>query len=285
MARITDVAQLGYLITIPLAVVWWLIRGRPRAFDMGMSSDPLWVLAVPVSGLLIRAVGLPPLFVLAIQLACIGLLHRRLINRSAQGFLRPREAPSPSPLGATPPLLAPSASHARETQVASESSVDSLSQRRKIFLSYRREDSADVVGRIYDRLVERFGKEQVFKDVDSIPLGVDFRKHLVQMVGSCDILLIVIGVNWLTADHPGGKKRLDDVKDFVRIELEAALQRNIPLIPILVHGAQVPEEGELPTTLAALAYRNGMAVRSDPDFHRDMNRLIEGIQSHLFNNS
>jgi len=276
---------LGYLITIPLAVVWWLIRGRPRAFDMGMSSDPLWVLAVPVSGLLIRAVGLPPLFVLAIQLACIGLLHRRLINRSAQGFLRPREAPSPSPLGATPPLLAPSASHARETQVASESSVDSLSQRRKIFLSYRREDSADVVGRIYDRLVERFGKEQVFKDVDSIPLGVDFRKHLVQMVGSCDILLIVIGVNWLTADHPGGKKRLDDVKDFVRIELEAALQRNIPLIPILVHGAQVPEEGELPTTLAALAYRNGMAVRSDPDFHRDMNRLIEGIQSHLFNNS
>ena len=160
-------------------------------------------------------------------------------------------------------------------------SPGSVGRRQKIFLSYRREDSADVAGRIYDRLVQQFGKEQVFKDVDSIPLGVDFRKHLAQMVGSCDILLAVIGNDWQTADRPDGKKRLDDAKDFVRIELETALQRDIPVIPVLVRGAQVPEESELPSTLATLAYRNGMAVRADPDFHRDMDRLIEGVQSHL----
>lgn len=138
-----------------------------------------------------------------------------------------------------------------------------------------------MVGRIYDRLVERFGKQQVFKDVDSIPLGVDFRKHLQKIVGSCDIFLAVMGDHWLETGGAAGKKRLDDPKDFVRIELEAALQRDIPVVPVLVRNARVPEESELPVTLAALAYRNGMAVRPDPDFHRDMDRLIEGVQSHL----
>jgi hypothetical protein len=154
----------------------------------------------------------------------------------------------------------------------------------KIFISYRRDDSADVTGRIYDRLVERFGKAQVFKDVDSIPLGVDFRKHLHQVVGSCDILLAVMGDRWLTAGGPEQRTRLEDAKDFVRIELEAALQRNIPIVPVLVRGGEVPDEGNLPPSLADIAYRNGLAVRPDPDFHHDMDRLIQGVVAHLSSN-
>ena len=152
---------------------------------------------------------------------------------------------------------------------------------RGIFVSYRREDSADVTGRIYDRLTQAFEKAQVFKDVDSIPLGLDFRKHLQQTVSSCDVVLVVVGDRWLTSTKVDGRRRLDDPKDFVRIELETALQRDIPVIPVLVRGASVPEEGELPPILSALAYRNGIAVRSDPDFHRDMDRLIQSLKTYL----
>jgi hypothetical protein len=152
---------------------------------------------------------------------------------------------------------------------------------KKLFLSYRREDSADVTGRIYDRLTQAFEKTQVFKDVDSIPLGVDFRQHLQEVVSSCDVVLVVIGDRWLTTAAADGKRRLNDPKDFVRIELETALQREIPVIPVLVRGASVPEENGLPAALSALAYRNGIAIRSDPDFHRDMDRLIQSLKAHL----
>jgi hypothetical protein len=149
----------------------------------------------------------------------------------------------------------------------------------KIFLSYRREDSADVAGRIYDRLTQAFKKAEVYKDVDSIPLGVDFRKHLQGTVESCDVLLVVVGDRWLTASTVSGARRLDDPKDFVRIELEVALRRDIPVIPLLVRGAVVPQETELPPDLASLAYRNGTSIRPDPDFHRDMDRLIQSLQT------
>ena len=152
----------------------------------------------------------------------------------------------------------------------------------KIFLSYRRDDSADATGRIYDRLVQRFGKEQIFKDVDSIPLGVDFREHLGNVVGRCNLVLVVIGDRWIDAGQAGAR-RLDDAADFVRIEIEAALERRIPVVPVLVRGATIPADSALPPSLRALAYRNGMSVRSDPDFHRDMDRLIAGLETHLAN--
>jgi len=150
----------------------------------------------------------------------------------------------------------------------------------RIFMSYRRSDSADVTGRIYDRLVQRFGKEQIFKDVDSIPLGLDFREYVGEVVGRCNLLLAVVGDQWLTV-NAGGTRRIDDPKDLVRIEIEAALARKIPVVPVLVRGASVPEEQELPPSLAGLTYRNGIKVRSDPDFHHDMDRLIAGMEAHL----
>ncbi len=94
----------------------------------------------------------------------------------------------------------------------------------RIFLSYRRADSADITGRIDDRLLIAFGRKSVFKDVDSIPLGSDFRKHLASAVSKCDVLLVVIGKDWLSAPDESGSRRLDNDADYVRIEIETALQ-------------------------------------------------------------
>jgi formylglycine-generating enzyme required for sulfatase activity len=150
-----------------------------------------------------------------------------------------------------------------------------------IFISYRRVDSSDVTGRIYDRLVATFDRNLVFKDVDSIPFGVDFRDHLDQAVSQCQVCLVVVGRTWLEAKDEGGRRRLDSTQDFVRIEIESALKRKIPVIPVLVGGASMPGPEQLPPSLEPLAYRNGAQVRSDPDFHRDMDRLIAGIQQHF----
>lgn len=144
-----------------------------------------------------------------------------------------------------------------------------------IFLSYRRADSADVSGRIYDRLIQEFGNHSVFKDVDSIPLGLDFRNVLNQMIAKSRILIAIIGPNWIGQDQT--KRRIDDPTDFVRIEVSAALERGIPVIPLLVHGTTMPHESELPEDLKALAYRNGTVIRPDPDFNHDISRVISNI--------
>ena len=148
----------------------------------------------------------------------------------------------------------------------------------KILISYRREDSADVTGRIYDRLVQKFGQGAVFKDVDSIPLGVDFRTFLDEQVAKCEVFLAVIGRVWMQDLGSTGRTRLDDPRDFVRIEIESALQGQISVIPVLVGGASIPSAERLPDSIQDLSYRQGIAVRPDPDFHRDMDRLIEYLK-------
>ena len=120
-----------------------------------------------------------------------------------------------------------------------------------IFISYRRSDNPDAVGRIYDRLVSEFGKARVFKDVDSIPLGQDFRSHLNDMVGGCAAVLAIIGPKWTDIRNEAGQKRLEDPDDFVRIELEAALARNVPVVPVLVGHAAMP--GPVSCPIAGLA--------------------------------
>ena len=96
------------------------------------------------------------------------------------------------------------------------------------------------MGRIYDRLVSEFGKARVFKDVDSIPLGQDFRGHLNDIVGGCAAVLAIIGPKWTDIRNEAGQRRLEDPDDFVRIELEAALARNVPVVPVLVGHAPMP---------------------------------------------
>src|ERR1700733_9891482 len=150
-----------------------------------------------------------------------------------------------------------------------------------IFISYRRNDSPDATGRIYDRLVSEFSKALVFKDVDSIPLGQDFRGHLNSIVGDCGVVLAIIGPRWLDASNKAGQRRLEDPDDFVRIELEAALARDIPVVPVLVAHAPIPLASELPGSLASMAFRQSIEVRPDPDFHNDATRLVTSLRGIL----
>ncbi|MBA4338884.1 MAG: toll/interleukin-1 receptor domain-containing protein [Hyphomonas sp.] len=144
----------------------------------------------------------------------------------------------------------------------------------QMFLSYRRADSADVSGRIRERLLDRFGPGSVFMDVDSIPLGVDFRAHIVSTLARCRTCLVIIGPQWSDARDAKGQRRLDDHRDTVRVEIEIALKVGARVIPLLVGNARMPEAEHLPEDVRDLAYRNAMPVRPDPDFGTDTERLI-----------
>jgi WD40 repeat protein len=146
-----------------------------------------------------------------------------------------------------------------------------------VFISYRRQESSGLAGRLYDRLAARFGDDQVFMDVDTIALGVDFAEVITQAVSTCQVLLAVIGPQWLTATGQDGQRRLDDPDDFVRLEIAAALERDIRVIPILVEGAVMPRHEELPDTLTRLARRNALSLRHE-SFRVDADRLLEVIE-------
>jgi len=125
----------------------------------------------------------------------------------------------------------------------------------QILISYRRDDAAYVTGHINDLLRREFGDDAVFTDIDNIALGVDFRAVLDQTVSQCQVLLAVIGSSWLTVQGQDGRPRLQDPADFVRIEIESALQRNIPVIPLLVTGAEMPAAEDLPESPRRIALR------------------------------
>jgi TIR domain len=139
---------------------------------------------------------------------------------------------------------------------------------KKIFISYRRSDSPGTAGRLHDFLSTKFGDEAVFMDVDSIELGWNFKKEIDEAVAKCGVLLAVIGPSWLNEL----KRRLDEPNDHVRIEISAALQRNIPVIPILLDGTSAPKTQTLPKDLEELSLRNGLSIRND-SFRRDIEPL------------
>lgn len=148
----------------------------------------------------------------------------------------------------------------------------------KLYLSYRRSDTATFAGRLSDRLAAHFGPQSVFKALDSIPAGATFLATPDTEVQQCDVLLALIGRNWLTEADATGRRRLDNPNDFVRHEVETALRRSIPVVPVLLEGAQMPRQEDLPATLTELAYRNAAELRGDPDFHRDSDRLIRALE-------
>ena len=115
-----------------------------------------------------------------------------------------------------------------------------------IFLAYRREDSPGWAGRVYDRIANSLGPRSVFFDVNSIEPGLDFVEVLAEQVSLCDALVAIIGRNWVWAADKDNRRRLDDPNDFVRLEIEAALARHVPVIPVLVDGATMPGTDELP---------------------------------------
>ena len=154
---------------------------------------------------------------------------------------------------------------------------------RAVFISYRRDDSEGQAGRLYDDLARRFGRDAVFMDVAAIEPGFDFRKIIDQSVASCSVLLALMGPAWVDAKDETGRRRLDNPTDFVRLETASALKRDIPVIPVLVHGARVPRAEQLPEDLQELAYRRicetGYAVHAKLKRHPET-RLRRCIMKH-----
>ncbi|HXP85514.1 MAG TPA: toll/interleukin-1 receptor domain-containing protein [Bryobacteraceae bacterium] len=146
-----------------------------------------------------------------------------------------------------------------------------------IFISYRREDNIAYAGRIYDRLLTHFDRSQIFMDIDTIEPGVDFVQVVERAAISCDVLLAVIGKQWMSVADRDGHRRLDSPEDFVRLEIATALAREIRVIPLLVGGAAMPRSVDLPEDLAPLARRHGLEV-PDVGFHQALTRVIDSVQ-------
>jgi len=147
-----------------------------------------------------------------------------------------------------------------------------------IFISYRRDDSADAADRICDWLRRRYGKQNVFLDVDTIRSGNDFTQSIKEYLYRSDVLLAIIGRHWAEARDPSGQRRIDQENDYVRQEIRTALDRGIPVIPLIIGGAQMPSAQDLPRDLEMLAYRNAHRIGRNPDFEPDMDHLIETLR-------
>jgi hypothetical protein len=152
-------------------------------------------------------------------------------------------------------------------------------QNPKIVVSYRRSDSA-MAGRIFDRLAQHFGKSSLFIDIDNVPFGVDFRKHIDDALQTSDLLIAIVGHNWL-GSQPDGKTRIANAADPVRVELETALRRDLIVLPVLLDGASMPDPAELPETIRDFAYRNALEVESGRDFNVHIDRLIRAVEQTL----
>ncbi len=155
---------------------------------------------------------------------------------------------------------------------------------RKIFICYRHgnENATYAPGRIRDFLAKSYRQDHVFMDIDSIPASRDFRKNIRDAVSECQVFLTLIDKNWLDAADDDGNRRLDDPNDFVRLEIEAALERPpILVIPVLLQGAKISRPDQLPPSLQGLAYCNAVTVRTDPDFPNDVRQLVERIEKYF----
>ncbi|MDX6582659.1 MAG: hypothetical protein QOI10_1843 [Solirubrobacterales bacterium] len=148
----------------------------------------------------------------------------------------------------------------------------------RIFISYRRQDSSGYTGWLHDRLAAEFGTEQIFLDLDAIDAGADFVERINHAVGECDVLIAVIGDEWLTTADPTGRRRLDDPADFVRLEIAAGLERDVKVIPALVAGAAPPSADQLPEPIKGLANHQALEL-TDSRWDYDIGRLITQLRA------
>lgn len=149
----------------------------------------------------------------------------------------------------------------------------------KIIVSYRRSDSAAMAGRICDRLIARYGADSVFMDIDNIPFAIDFRDHVRDTLKRSDVVLAVVGPRWRGASE--GHVRIEDEDDPVRAEIELAITTGVPIFPILVDGAAMPQASELPDSLKRFAFINAAPVDTGRDFHQHIDRLIRSLDQML----
>ena len=241
---------------------------KGRRFARAIAALAVIVLAFQLFVLIMGGGVFPPfdLVILATLLAASASLLLGGRSRTAP----PREARPTAPRTAAP-AGSPSPGRKGRPPPAAPSSG-------RIFLSYRREDAPFVVGRLHDRLAAHFGRDAVFKDVDSIPPGVDFRRFIHDAIAASGVVLAVIGEHWQGAATGDGRPKLEQDADFVRIELTSALRVGVPVIPVLVRATPQPLPQDLPGDLRALGDIQAARLREDPDFHGDVDRLIDGIE-------
>jgi hypothetical protein len=146
----------------------------------------------------------------------------------------------------------------------------------RIFINYRRDDSAGYAGRIHDTLASAFGTDSVFIDIDDIKPGVDYVSTIEACIAGCDVMLTLIGHRWLDSQDASGRRRLDDPADFVRVEIERALARHIRVIPVLIGTASMPGQDDLPADISPLATLEAIAL-SDSRWQYDMSQLVNAI--------
>jgi hypothetical protein len=149
-----------------------------------------------------------------------------------------------------------------------------------IFISYRRDDTEGEAGRLFDDLTRAFGNENVFMDVAGISPGMDFRRAIENNVASCGVLLAMIGPSWVSITNAAGERRLEDPNDFVVLEIASALKREVPVIPVLVHGAHMPTPDQVPETLKELPYHNSVEL-SHGRWNSDVQLLIQALASYV----
>jgi TIR domain-containing protein len=153
-------------------------------------------------------------------------------------------------------------------------------QAQKVFICYRREETAAYAGRIYDAMVDQFGEENVFMDVDMAP-GVDFERRITEIVSGCVALLVVMGPRWAETTEEDGQRRIDNPGDFVRLEVETGLERpDLTPIPVLVDGARMPRREDLPAEIRGIARRNAIEL-SDARWGYDVGRLMSALDELL----
>ena len=148
----------------------------------------------------------------------------------------------------------------------------------KIVISYRQNDAPGTVGCIYERLCKRYGKERVYRDIDKLVPGEDFRRSLGTALSLCNVVIAVIGPRWYYAD---GKRRLDDPNDWVRLELETALLLNKIIIPVLVEEAKMPSKMDLPTNLKDIATLQAQRIDPLHNFVHDLDELSRTIEKYV----
>ena len=164
--------------------------------------------------------------------------------------------------------------------ISSKKDTDSVKPRRcRVFFCYRRDLAPHAVGRVYDGIVDEIGREQVFRDIDSIGPGDVYHTKILTTLGACEVLLCLIAPGWIDTRGADGTRRLSDPRDFVRLEIETALALGLRVVPVLVEGAPMPSPTELPPPLAPLAHRHALNLRNDPDFTADVSNLISQLRS------
>ena len=150
----------------------------------------------------------------------------------------------------------------------------------KITISYRRADSEAMTGRIFDRLIACYGRDAIFRDIDNIPPGIDFRQHINETLLRTGVMLAIVGPKWLGSSR-GGVERINEESDPVRVEVETALRRRLPVIPVLIGNTRMPKSDQLPPSLKDFAFRNAVKIDTGRDFDHHIEQLFKSIDTIL----